>query len=91
MDFFAVFFAAFFFFIRPPTSDGTFRRPLVASGQTPSRSMETNDCRGEDTDIVAGEFRTGIAHATAWFATLDFRGCSNRYLRTVRKAFNANI
>ena len=53
--------------------------------------METNDCRGEDTDIVAGEFRTGIAHATAWFATLDFRGCSNRYLRTVRKAFNANI
>jgi len=53
--------------------------------------METNDCNGEDTDIAAGVFRTGIARATAWFVTLDFRDCSNRYLRAMRKALNANI
>jgi len=53
--------------------------------------METNDCRGEDTDVGTGEFRTGFARATAWFVTNDFRGCSNRILRARRKALNANI
>jgi len=52
--------------------------------------METNDCLGEDT-AAAGAFPTGIARATAWFVTFDFRGCSNRYLRAMRKALNANI
>jgi len=53
--------------------------------------METNDCAGEDTGVAAGRFQNGIARATAWFVTLDFRGCSNRYLRARRKALNANI
>jgi len=53
--------------------------------------METNDCCGEDTDAGPGVFRNGIARATVWFVTLDFRGCSNRYLRAMRKALNANI
>jgi hypothetical protein len=53
--------------------------------------METNDCRGQDTDIAAGVFRKGISRATDWFVTYDFRGCPNRYLRAMRKALNANI
>jgi hypothetical protein len=53
--------------------------------------METNDCNREDTDVAAGRFQNGIARATGWFVTLDFRGCSNRYLRAMRKALNANI
>jgi hypothetical protein len=37
LDFFAVFLAAFFFFIaiQPPRNGETFRRPEVAGGQTP--------------------------------------------------------
>jgi len=53
--------------------------------------METNDCRGEDTDGAAGAFRIGIARASVCLATYDFRDCSNRYLHARRNALHANI